>query len=38
MQQANELSQLSTMTVVVADTGDIEAIARLKPQEATTNP
>lgn len=41
MQQVNpasELAQLKTMTVVVADTGDIETIARLKPSEATTNP
>jgi transaldolase len=29
---------LSKYTVVVADTGDIEAIARHKPQDATTNP
>jgi transaldolase len=26
------------MTVVVADTGDIESIARLQPRDATTNP
>jgi transaldolase len=26
------------MTVVVADTGDIEAVRRLKPQDCTTNP
>ena len=26
------------MTIVVADTGDIEAIARIKPEDATTNP
>ena len=32
------LSQLRTMTVVVADTGDIETIARLKPVDCTTNP
>ncbi len=38
MQQASELAQLKTMTTVVADTGDIETIARLKPTEATTNP
>lgn len=32
------LESLKQHTVVVADTGDIEAIARLKPQDATTNP
>ena len=30
--------QLRTMTTVVADTGDIEAIQQVKPQDATTNP
>lgn len=34
----NHLESLRTMTKVVADTGDIEAIERLKPQDATTNP
>jgi len=34
----NKLDQLRTMTEVVADTGDIDAITRLKPQDATTNP
>jgi transaldolase len=34
----NLLDQLRTMTVVVADTGDIEAIAQYKPRDATTNP
>jgi transaldolase len=34
----NQLEQLSTMTVVVADSGDIAAIRQLKPTEATTNP
>jgi transaldolase len=34
----NKLEQLKKMTIVVADTGDIEAIARYKPQDATTNP
>lgn len=34
----NELEQLKTMTTVVADTGDIDEIARVKPTEATTNP
>jgi transaldolase len=32
------LEQLRTMTTVVADTGDIEAIENVKPQDATTNP
>ena len=32
------LEQLREMTVVVADTGDIESIAKVKPQDATTNP
>ena len=34
----NKLDQLRTMTDVVADTGDIEAIAKFKPLDATTNP
>jgi len=34
----NKLDQLKTMTDVVADTGDIEAIKRFHPQDATTNP
>ncbi len=34
----NKLDQLKTMTDVVADTGDIEAIARYQPLDATTNP
>lgn len=32
------LDQLRAMTIVVADTGDIQAIERLKPRDATTNP
>ena len=32
------LNQLSSMTVVVADTGDLEAIKKFHPQDATTNP
>ncbi len=32
------LEQLREMTVVVADTGDIEAIKTVQPQDATTNP
>jgi transaldolase len=34
----NLLDQLATMTVVVADTGDIEAIRQFTPRDATTNP
>jgi transaldolase len=32
------LEQLRKFTVVVADTGDIQAIEQFKPQDATTNP
>lgn len=35
---ASLLQQLKTMTTIVADTGDIEAQRRLRPQDATTNP
>lgn len=34
----SKLEQLKAMTDVVADTGDIEAIRRFQPQDATTNP
>ncbi|MGK0376002.1 MAG: transaldolase, partial [Arenicella sp.] len=34
----NKLQQLRAMTVVVADTGDLSAIAEYTPQDATTNP
>tara|TARA_R110002073_G_scaffold149182_1_gene302648 strand:- start:23066 stop:24037 length:972 start_codon:yes stop_codon:yes gene_type:complete len=34
----SSLDQLKKHTVVVADTGDIDAIAKHKPQDATTNP
>jgi transaldolase len=34
----NLLDQLRAMTVVVADTGDIESIAQYQPRDATTNP
>lgn len=34
----SKLDQLREMTVVVADTGDIEAVRRLKPVDCTTNP
>jgi transaldolase len=36
--RASKLDQLRAMTVVVADTGDIEAVRRLNPQDCTTNP
>ncbi len=32
------LESLKKYSIVVADTGDFQAIARLKPQDATTNP
>jgi transaldolase len=32
------LEQLREMTIVVSDTGDIEAIEQYKPQDSTTNP
>lgn len=35
---SNQLEQLRDLSAVVADTGDIEAIARFKPLDATTNP
>jgi transaldolase len=34
----SKLDRLKTMTTVVADTGEFEAIAEYKPQDATTNP
>ena len=37
-ESTNLLESLKKYSVIVADTGDIEAIARLKPQDATTNP
>ncbi|WP_370978769.1 transaldolase [Agaribacterium sp. ZY112] len=35
---SNKLEQLKQISSVVADTGDIEAIKRYKPMDATTNP
>jgi transaldolase len=35
---ASKLDQLRQMTVVVADTGDIDTVRRLKPVDCTTNP
>ncbi len=34
----NKLEQLKQYTTIVADTGDIEAIKKFKPLDATTNP
>lgn len=34
----SKLDQLRSMTTVVADTGDIEAVRNLKPVDCTTNP
>ena len=34
----SKLDQLKTMTIVVADTGDMEAIRAFAPVDATTNP
>jgi len=34
----NQLEQLKQHTIVVADTGDFEAMKAYKPQDATTNP
>ena len=38
MTMKSTLEQLSSMTVVVADTGDLDAIKKFKPRDATTNP
>ena len=35
---ANQLDSLRKHSVVVADTGDIDAVARWQPRDATTNP
>jgi transaldolase len=34
----SKLDQLAAMTTIVADTGDIDAVRRLKPVDCTTNP
>src|SRR3954452_9511693 len=34
----SQLESLRTHSLVVADSGDIDAVARWKPQDATTNP
>jgi len=36
--KVSQLEQLSSQTIVVADTGDFGAIAEFKPTDATTNP
>ena len=38
MSQKNLLEQLKSMTVVVADTGDINSIEKFRPRDTTTNP
>jgi transaldolase len=38
MSQKTLLEQLKSMTVVVADTGDIHSIEKFRPRDATTNP
>lgn len=38
MSSTNKLEQLKSMTDVVADTGDIDAIREYQPLDATTNP
>ena len=35
---ASKLEQLASMSTVVSDTGDMEAIRTFKPTDATTNP
>jgi len=37
-QAVSALDQLKSMTTVVADTGDFEAMKQFKPTDATTNP
>jgi transaldolase len=34
----SKLEQLAAMTMIVADTGDIDAVRRLRPVDCTTNP
>lgn len=34
----SQLDSLRKLSIVVADTGDIDAVARWKPRDATTNP
>lgn len=37
-ESASQFDKLKELTTIVADTGDIEAIRKFKPQDATTNP
>ena len=37
-EMTDKLTSLRSLTTVVADTGDIEAMKLYKPQDATTNP
>jgi transaldolase len=34
----SQLGSLKRYSIVIADTGDLDTIARLRPQDATTNP
>jgi transaldolase len=34
----DQLTQLKSITTVVADSGDFSSFHKLKPQDATTNP
>ncbi|XP_063697186.1 probable transaldolase [Culicoides brevitarsis] len=38
VKMSNSLEQLKALTVIVADTGDFEAMKQYKPTDATTNP
>ena len=38
LKMASSLELLKQLTVVVADTGDFEAMRKFQPQDATTNP
>ena len=38
MPVTSKLEQLREITTIVADTGDLEAVARFKPVDCTTNP
>jgi hypothetical protein len=37
-ESANQLEDLKRFTIVVADTGEVDAIKAYSPQDATTNP
>ena len=38
MTSTSRYDQLLKHTIIVADTGEVDAIASIKPQDATTNP